>query len=175
MARKVTPQAPAAAEPDSAASGLSALKPDITLEIAGRKVTIREYGFFEGLEVANQAAGFVADMHAQCVDGSLNYSKVRRLFGVHQAEVIAIAAQAGDVEPEWLRGLTPKDGEYYMSTWFAVNCGFFVHELVVEGQVQAQAQRQRSAPPSTGLASSPASPPPGSATSTASDASPSGN
>ena len=172
MARRATPQAPAAAEPDSAASGLSALKPDVTLEIGGRKITIREYEFFEGLEVANQAARFIADMHELCAGGSFTYSRVRRLFGVHQAEVIAIAAQAGGVEPEWLRGLKPSDAEYYMSTWFAVNSGFFVHELVVEEQVRAQARRAPSNPQSIGLASSPASPLPGSATSTGSDDSP---
>lgn len=166
MARKVGQHAPAA-EPSSAAGDLSALKPDITLTIAGRKVTIREYGFFEGLEAADHAAGFIADLGAQCADGSLTYMRVRRLFGLHQAPVIAIAAQAGNVEPEWLRSLSSKDAELFMSTWFAVNSSFFVHELVVEEQVKAQAQRSRVTAP-TGSVSSPASPAPGSATSSAS-------
>jgi hypothetical protein len=164
MARKVAKNAPAAAEPSSAAGDLSALQPDLTLAIAGRKVTVREYGFFEGLEVANRAAAFIADMHAQCADGSMTYSKVRRLFGVHQDAVIAIASQAAGVEPEWVRGLSSNDAELFMSTWFAVNSGFFVHELVVETQVQQHSARAAR----TGSASSADSPTPGSATSTAS-------
>lgn len=171
MARQVKKPAPTAAESSSAAVDLSALQPDITHTIAGRKVTIREYGFFEGLQVASTAAAFIADMHQQCADGTLTYSGIRRLFGAHQAAVIEIAAQSGGVEPGWLLALKPGDAELYMSTWFAVNSGFFMHELVVEMQVQ----RHSPAPTSTGLASSPGSQAPGSATSTASAASPSGN
>ncbi|GAB3755186.1 DUF6631 family protein [Lysobacter olei] len=168
MARKAPKAAPDAVEPSSAASDLSALQPDVAITIAGRKLTIREYAFFEGLEVADRAAAFITDMHAQCADGSLTYARVRRLFGKHQTAVVAIAAQAADVELEWLQGLSPSDAELFMSTWFAVNSGFFVHELVVEMQVQ----RRSAQPSSTGLASSPASPPPGSATSTDSPDSP---
>lgn len=171
MARKVLQQpAPVAAEPSSAVADLSALQPDVTLTIADREVTLREYGFFEGLAVADTAAAFITDMQ-QCMDGQLTYSRIRRLFGKHQAVVSAIAAQAGDVEPEWLRGLPPRDGELYMSTWFAVNSSFFVHELVVELQVR----RSAAAATSTGLAPSPDSPAPGSAISTASAVSPSGS
>jgi len=171
MARKLEKPAPATAEPVSAEAGLSALQPDTTLTVAGRKITVREYGFFEGLEVADRAAPFIADMHVQCADGTLTYSRIRRLFGKHRAIVVEIAAQASGVEPEWLQALSPSDAELLMSTWFAVNSGFFVHELVVEMQVQ----RQNTAPTSTGLASSPASPLPGSATSTASAVLPSAN
>lgn len=170
MARTVKKPAPVAAEPtSSAAADLSALQPDITHTIGGRKVTIREYTFFEGLEVADKAAGFIADMAAQCADGSMTYARVRRLFGKHQAAVVEVAAQAADVEPEWLKALSATDAELFMSTWFAVNSGFFMHELVVELQVQ----RHSPAATSIGLASSPASPPPGSATSTAAADSPS--
>ncbi len=169
MARKVIKPAPVAAEPSSAAADLSALQPDITHTIAGRKVTIREYGFFEGLQVADTAAAFIADMHQQCADGTLTYSRIRRLFGKHQAAVVEIAALSGGVEAEWLLSLSPSDAELFLSTWFAVNSGFFMHELVVEMQVQ----HHRPAATSTGLASSPGSQAPGSATSTGSAVSPS--
>lgn len=163
MARKLKPTV-AAAEPVSAAGDHSALLPDVALTVAGRAITVREYGFFEGLEVANRAAAFIADMQAQCADGSMTYAGVRRLFGKHQACVVDIAAQAAGVEPDWLSGLGAADAELFMSTWFAVNCGFFMHELVV--QMQVQQHQTRSHP--TGSASSPDSAAPGSAISTVS-------
>lgn len=163
------PVTPAAEDP-SAADGLAALNPDVTLTLAGRAITMREYGFFEGLDVAHRAAGFIADMHAMCAGGALRYSLIRRLFGVHQDVVVAIAAQAADVEPEWLRGLGAADAEVFMSSWFAVNSSFFVHEVVVE----MREERHR-ASTSTGSTSSPVSPPPALATSTGSVDSPSVN
>lgn len=170
MARKVEKKTVAAAEPRSAADDLSALNPDVTLEIAGRKLTIREYPYFEGLEVAAIATGFLADIYEQCADGSLTYPRVRGLFAKHRDTVVSIAAQSANVEPEWVRGLGRQDAEYFMSTWFAVNVHFFVHELVVEIQVRGQ---RLAGARSTGSAFSHASPAPGSATSIASSSSPS--
>jgi hypothetical protein len=171
MARKVEKKAPVAAEVNSAAADIAALQPDASLTIAGRQITIREYGYFEGLKVAHQAAGFIADMHTMCADGDLRFARVRRLFGVHEDVVVAIAAQAADVEPEWVRSLKAEDTETFMSTWFAVTVGFFVQEVVVE----IKEERQRSWMASRSIGSSSASPLAGLATSTASDDSPSGS
>ncbi|MGH8032798.1 MAG: DUF6631 family protein [Luteimonas sp.] len=170
MARKVDKQKPAAEEP-SAAEKLASLKPDTPLALSGRQVTVREYSFFEGLEIAHRAAKFIADMHVMCAGGDLRYAQIRRLFGVHQEVVIPIAAQAADVEPEWVRSLKGDEAEVFMSTWFAVNSSFFVHEVIVE----MREERQRAIPTSTGTDASPNSPPPASATSTNSPASPNDN
>jgi len=165
MARKSTPSKVEAAGEDSTspAVALAEISPEVRLTVAGRTLTIREYGFFEGLEVAHKAQPLIAAMHAMCADGNLEYSRIRRLFGVHRDVVIEIAAQAADVEPEWVRGLErkPADAELFLDTWFGVNSSFFVHEVVVE----LREARQRVAM-STGSALSPNSPPPDSATST---------
>ena len=71
MARRVDPKPAAAAEDSSAAAALSEIKPDVTLVIGGRTVTIREYGFFEGLEVAHRAQPLIAAMFTMCQDGNL--------------------------------------------------------------------------------------------------------
>src|SRR5688572_30315359 len=131
MARKLEKKATPSAAP-SAAEDLSALQPNVTLQVAGRTVTIREYGFWEGLEVAHQAAPFIADWVEPCASGSLRFAQVRRLFGKHKDLVVAIAARAADVEPEWVLGLEskPTDAELFLSSWFAVNTGFFMREVV---------------------------------------------
>ena len=132
MATKL-PAAPQATH-DAASAGdeLAVLHPDRTLLIGGREVTIREYGFFEGLDVADRASHFIADLLAASTDGTLRYTQVRRLYGRHRAVIPSIAAQAADVEVTWLEALAPDDLELYLATWFAVNAAFFVREALAE-------------------------------------------
>ncbi len=130
MATRI-PAAPAD-EATSTADDLAVLRPDRTLPIGGRHVTIREYGFFEGLDVADRASAFIADLVAASEEGTLRYTQVRRLFGRHRSVVPSIAAQAGDVEVAWLEALAPDDLEIYLATWFAVNAAFFVREALAE-------------------------------------------
>lgn len=170
MARVAEKKKPAAAE-NSSAAALAIISPDLPLTLAGRAIVVREYGFFEGLAVAHRAEGFIADMHNMCRGGELRYDRIRRLFGVHRDVVIEIAAQAADVEPEWVAALKGSDAESFMSAWFSVNASFFVHEVIVE----MREERQRQALGSTGASSSSASLRPGSGTSIASDGSPSGS
>ena len=172
MARKIErKKAPAAAEQSSAADDLSVLKPEVTLTIGGREVTVREYGFFEGLEVAHRCAPFIADMLQMCADGTLRYAAIRRLFGPHRDAVVYAAAVAADVEPEWIHGLAPADADHFLSAWFTVNSGFFLREAAVE--IEEVRLRERMRASGTSSTSSSASPSPALATSTASVDSPS--
>ena len=158
MATKL-PAAPAS-ETTSTADDLAILHPDRTLILDGRTIVLREYGFFEGLDVADRAAMFITDLIALSEDGTLRYAQVRRLFGRHRAVIPAIAAQAGDVEATWLEALAPDELELYLATWFAVNAAFFVREVLAElREVQLLA-----AGASAGAISSPDSPPPATAT-----------
>jgi hypothetical protein len=157
MATKL-PAAPAADA--SAADDLAILHPDRTLILGGRTVVLREYGFFEGLDVADRAAGFIADLIAASDDGALRYAQVRRLFGRHRAVIPTIAAQAGDVEVAWLEALPPDELELYLATWFAVNAAFFVREVLAE----LREAQLLAAGASAGAISSPDSPPPATAT-----------
>jgi hypothetical protein len=171
MARKIDKQQAAAGEP-SAAESLAVLDPNVSITLAGRAITVREYGFFEGLRVAAKAEAFIGDLHNMVRgDGEMRFDRIRHLFGVHEDAVVAIAAQAADVEPEWVRGLGKADIEIFLSTWFGVNAGFFVNEVVL----QMREERQRAVMASRGPTSSPASPPPASEISPASESSPSVN
>jgi hypothetical protein len=158
MATKV----PAAPSPETAAADdLAILHPDRTLVLGGRTIVLREYGFFEGLDVADRAAGFIADLIAASDDGALRYAHVRRLFGRHRAVIPSIAAQAGDVDVPWLEALSPDELELYLATWFAVNAAFFVREVLAE----LREAQLLAAGASAGAISSPDSPPPDAATS----------
>ncbi len=154
---------PAAPPEDArtAADDLAILHPDRTLAIGGRNVTLREYGFFEGLDVADRASHFIADLIAASADGALRYAHVRRLFGRHRDVIPTIAAQAGDVDVAWLEALPLDELELYLATWFAVNAAFFVREVLAEvREAQLRAAQDPAAGTSAGTTSSPASPAP---------------
>ena len=157
MATKL-PAAPASET--AAADDLAILHPDRTLVLGGRTIVLREYGFFEGLDVADRASAFIADLIAASDDGALRYAQVRRLFGRHRAVIPAIAAQAGDVDAAWLETLAPDELELYLATWFAVNAAFFVREVLAE----LREAQLLAAGASAGAISSPDSPPPATAT-----------
>lgn len=165
------PAAPPAA-PEQGAAGLDTLAPDVTTAIAGRDVTFREYGFLEGLAIAERASVLIADMVALCADGTMRYARVRRLFGKHRDVVVPIAAESAGVEPAWVEGLGAADSELFLSTWFTVNSSFFVREVAVDMRDAALAAARSV---STGSSSSPGSLPPGSEITTASADSPSVN
>ena len=172
MATKL-PAAPTA-DAVSAADDLAILHPDRTLVIGGRTVTLREYGFFEGLDIADRAAGFIADLVAASDDGTLRYVQVRRLFGRHRAVIPMIAAQAADVDVAWLETLAPDELELYLATWFATNAAFFVREVLAElRETQLREAQRLAAGASAGAISSPDSPPPDTARPTSSDDAPS--
>lgn len=163
MARKLdAKQGPSAADP-SAAEQLEVLHPEMSLSIAGRDIVVREYEFYDGLEVAHQAEAFIADMHKSCKQGGLRYAKVRRLFGVHRDVVTTIAARSADVDVDWVRGLKAADAEVFLSAWFSVNAGFFVREVGME--LREEQQLAALARSLAGRTSSPASPRPVMATS----------
>lgn len=130
MAKKM-PHTPQADTPHPAEQ-LAQLHPDRSLTLGGRAITIREYGFFEGLDVADRAAMFIADLIVLSEDGTLRYAQVRRLFGRHRAVIPSIAAQAADVDVAWMEALADDELELYMATWFAVNAAFFVREVLAE-------------------------------------------
>lgn len=152
MAHKVEQPTPPLA--DASEDSLVALHPDMTITVAGRAVTVREYGFFEGLEVAARCPGFIASIAGMVNADNLSYARVRRLFGLHREEVIHAAATAANVEAEWVAGLQGADAEVFMSTWFGVTGGFFVREAVQE-VVELRARTPTNPTPTSGTASSP--------------------
>nr|WP_308006596.1 DUF6631 family protein [Xanthomonas albilineans] len=172
MARKVEQSVPPLAA--DADDSLVALHPNMTITVAGRAVTMREYGFFEGLEVAARCPGFIASIAGMVNANNLSYARVRRLFGLHRGEVVHAAATAANVEVEWVDALQGADAELFISTWFGVTGGFFVHEAVQE-VVELRGLQPANPTPTSGTASSPNSPLPDSATLTNSDAAQNGS
>ncbi|NLC60144.1 MAG: hypothetical protein GX761_02530 [Gammaproteobacteria bacterium] len=158
-----------AAGDDPAAKELAVMRPELKLTIAGREIVMREYDFFESMEIVYEDPGFLEGcLQAFTANDARDpWEAMRPLFGKHRAFCKRAAALAAGVEVEWIEGLAnPRDVDTLMSAWFSVNGHFFVHEVAV----MLRGRRAKAA--SAGPKSSPASPPTDSAPPTASAATP---
>lgn len=134
MARKKQPvikASPAASAAVAPASDLEVLHPERSATIAGRSVTVREYGFIEGLRLQTLFAPFADDLYAGLKSGGgAQLDEIIESVGRHAdliAELIAISA---DVEVEWVRGLDDADGSNLMFLWWTVNAPFFMRRVL---------------------------------------------
>lgn len=178
MARKLdqpeaAPAAPASAPaaPADGADDLAVLYPDATLTLAGRAITVREYGFIAGLQLRAQMAPFIRDLEATFAAGDGYTDDVLAVVGQHAELVRAAIAQSAGVEPEWIDTLHGADAEVLQLTWWAVCGPFFVRQLLRRAQEKAQRRQLLSG----GDAYSPSSSTAASAASPSSDAAPSGS
>jgi hypothetical protein len=129
---------------EQAADDLEILHPEREIELAGRKLTMREFGFVEGLRLAGQVAPIVHDLAALEPDdvggGAFEYAKLQALFGAHADAIEALIAQACDQPAAWVHALGDADGQALLIVWWAVNGPFFVRRLALELQMRAVAR-----------------------------------
>lgn len=145
------------------------MRPELKLTISGRSIIMREYDFFESMEIVYEDPAFLEGclQAFTAEDGRDPWESMRPLFGKHRAFCKRAAALAAGVEVEWIETLAnPRDVDTLMSAWWSVNGSFFVHEVAV--MLRGRRARTESAGPK----SSPVSPPTDSATPTASAATP---
>lgn len=142
MAKKLgkSDQAKTTSAPANAgADDLAVMHPDQPLCIAGRSITIREYGHIEGLRVRAYMRPFTKELEelfAQQGEGLIE--DIIDLISahidiVHRAIAQAIAAQgemACDADIDWIASLSGQDGEKLLYEWWGV-CGlFFVGQIL---------------------------------------------
>lgn len=120
------PAAQAAGEAD-----LAVLFPDNVIEIAGRRLVIREYRFGESMDVLRVAAPLIQSIAASAEDVPPTWASVRPHLHEHKEIVLQISALAGDVDAKWLADLSRAEGELYQQVWFSVNCRFFMQEVAL--------------------------------------------
>lgn len=156
MARRVDKQAKAARGKRAAnpADELEVLHPERQISIAGRDITVREYGFVEGLTVRALAKPLTDALYAQARAGGSAplYTEIDDVLAQHPEMTVALLAKAADVEPEWIHRLNDEDGADLLLTWWLVNSGFFIRPLL-----RRLATEQLAAGRSDGGASTPTS------------------
>lgn len=157
------PQPSAAA--DAAVDELQVMRPDIPLQLGDERLVVREYSFWDAMEVVYaDGRAFLDDVVAQLEAGTADaWEQVRSLVGRHRGYLVGAIAKAVDRDSDWVQGLAPRDADALFSTWWAVNGHFFLHEatVVIRGRLATMEL--------AGPKPSPSSPPPDSAPPTASD------
>lgn len=138
--------------PRPGADDLDTLLPNRTLTLAGETVTVREYGFAEGLRLQRVAGPVVAALATSAVSGDDGMGTVMDVLAEHGERVFDLVAQSIDKPNEFLHGLSDADGQLLLLTWWGVNGGFFVRRV----QMKLAVQRAQTKPPA-GATSSPSS------------------
>ena len=115
---------------------LQALMPDMDVEIDGENVTVREYRFKEGLQIAAKAKDFLNDLEhlflqddGQAVD-EVDLIDLQSLFGTHEDLITWLVSKSCDKSVEWVNGLSDSDGMALLNVWWTVNQPFFTRRLV---------------------------------------------
>lgn len=145
MATKVAKRKPAA---DKAAGDLSVLKPDRNTTVAGRPIVMREYGFFDSLELLPLLEPILVDLEDQAKAGAPwpDFNSVPSFLGNHANVLVHLIAKSASVEMEWMRGLTAEQGYELVWWWWIVNGPFCKRcaekRLVTAHVMEQQAKRQ---------------------------------
>lgn len=145
-----------AAPGKAGADDLRILHPNLTAKIAGRDITVREYGFVEGLRVHALEQPLLDALHAHCKDGGLpELEEVLAILATHHEQLVPLLAMAADVEPEWIAGLGRTDGHTLMLLWWTANAPFYVPRVFNRILAEKAAAKARAGQTST-QSSSPA-------------------
>ena len=113
------------------ADDLQVLHPERTAVIAGRSITMREYGFIEGLKVRALARPLIETLHATVASGRLpDINDVQFMLAEHADNVALLMAQAASVEPEWVRQLDQYQGDQLLAMWWGCNGHFFIRKAI---------------------------------------------
>lgn len=135
MAHKIDPptaEVPvAAADPDAEALGI--LHPERQFQLAGRVITVREYGHIEGLRLLSWARPFFDGLYALMpVDGGAppSLTAFSQLQADHADLVLAMISKSIDQEPAFIESLNDRDGDLLVTVWWEVNKDFFIRRLL---------------------------------------------
>lgn len=111
---------------------LQVLHPELTAVIAGRSITMREYGFIEGLKVRALAKPLIATLHAIVSSGRVpEIDDVQFMLAEHADNVALLIAQAANVEPEWVLKLENQyEGDQLLAMWWGCNGHFFIRKAI---------------------------------------------
>lgn len=157
MARKVTLKK--TARPDEGRDDLAIIHPEITRTIAGRTITLREYGFIDGLRLRARTQPFVLALEVlfQTSDGLTD--DVMAVVGEHYDLVREAIAQSAGVELDWIEALRGDDAELLLITWWEVCGPFFVHQILRRLNERARRLQRLAGASSSPSSSGPASEP----------------
>lgn len=157
MAKKV--DAPAVG-PKAEAEGdqdLAILHPQQSIPIAGRDITVREYGFVEGLQLRRLTQPILDDLFRAVPDAGSppELEEILNILAGHSEALVELMAIAADVDVCWVAGLNQDDGHVLLMVWWTVIGPFFIRRVFDRKAARRAVENLRG-----GQTSTPPSPPP---------------
>lgn len=156
MAIKVDPPA-ARPAPIEGEQDLDVLHPERAINIAGRQIVVREYGFVEGLRLRPLTQP-ILDALYQTITARDTPPELESIIGVLadcSTELVSLMAIAADVDECWVAGLGQDDGYLLMMVWWNVNGPFFIRRVVNREVARRAVER----PPAGSISTAPLSVP----------------
>ena len=114
---------------------LEVLHPEREVRIDGQTVTVREFGFLEGLRLRERIAPLLDDLgellrnHGDAV----GIDDLEAIVARHDALWVDLMARATGLDAGRIRSLGDRDGQMLLLAFWEVNSGFFVRRLVTRG------------------------------------------
>lgn len=135
----------------SPAEDLATLAPEQALAIGGETVTVRPFGFIEGLRLHALAAPIVNGLAAmaeaggeagQAPDAEADFDRLAALFGEHEAALVSLMALSTGKPEAWIRALDDADGQALLMLFWVIQKDFFMRRLLSRAMVR-RVQRAR--------------------------------
>ena len=106
--------------------------PERTVTVDGKKVTVRELTFLQGLTLSPVLQGLIQDLDGLFDTGedTPDLDAVVAVCGRHQAAFVEAMAVATEKPVDWFAALPDADGEALLLTFWTVNRSFFTRRLV---------------------------------------------
>lgn len=121
------------------------LLPGRKLTIAGEQITVGEFTFRQGLELAEELdaiIGAIAEQlgAANSREEASSVSRILKAFGRHPDATEALLAACSGQPLEWVKQLKDDDGTALLMAMWMVNHAFFMSRLKVEMNAMLEAR-----------------------------------
>lgn len=117
---------------------LEVLHPERLLTIAGREITVREYGFVEGLRLLPMAEPIIAGLQSGMGSGVPAFDSIMGIIAENADVAVRLMAAATDVEVKWIESLSQDDGQLLLMVWWSVNGPFYLRTAATRAIVAAR-------------------------------------
>ena len=140
------------------ANDLQVMHPNLVAPLNGRQVTVREYGFVEGLLLQPLLQPFLDGLYELVKADSIpQLDQIIGLMARNKDAVLEAVAVAADVELEELQNLKSQiEGRNLLTYWWTANGPFFYRCVLDRIRAEREVARLRagvtSTPPSSGPA-----------------------
>ena len=126
------------------ASELDILYSTRTIEIAGKTIKVHELTFSEQLQVSHLLKPIAVKFDAINLDDDSNASNIIYDTLAEEADnLIKLLAICTNQPVEWVKSLSPEEGELLMVYWWSVNSNFFIRRQLRKSQAIAMETAQK--------------------------------